>query len=101
MRRTALCFVVFASLLACNTGCGKSGRDSYDESKMDLKPVAARVSSTRHTGPLFEGAALSHGPKLEPLKPDKTKTIRLDTIARILEIAPGIRFVAWTFGGQV
>jgi nitrite reductase (NO-forming) len=68
---------------------------------MDLKPVAAHVTATRHTGNLSAGDALSDGPKLEPLKTEKSKTIQLDTIARVLEIAPGIRFVAWTFGGQV
>ncbi len=88
--------------LAClPAGCGQRDGNSYDQSRMDLKPPAARLSSTRHTGPLSEGDALSHGPKLEPLKSEKTKTIHLDTIAQIVEIAPGIRFLAWTFGGQV
>jgi nitrite reductase (NO-forming) len=87
--------------VACLAGCSSMGNDPYDESQMDLKPVAAHVSATRHTGELSEGTSLSHGPKLEALNPEKSKTIRLDTIARILEIAPGIRFVAWTFGGQV
>jgi nitrite reductase (NO-forming) len=97
LARIALC-VCWIGILA---GCSKVGTDKYDESQMDLKPVAARLIATRHTGETSDGAALSHGPQLEPLRPEKTKTIRLDTIARILEIAPGIRFVAWTFGGQV
>jgi len=98
MRRSPVLAAILACLLA---GCGQRDGNSYDPSQMDLKPVAARLSKERHTGPLSDGDALSLGPKLEPLKSEKTKTIRLDTIARILEIAPGIRFAAWTFGGQV
>ena len=99
MRRPLVRLAVFVCLIGSLAGC--SGRDPYDESQMDLKPVAAHVTSERHTGDLSEGSSLSHGPKLEPLVQEKSKTIRLDTIARILEVAPGVRFVAWTFGGQV
>ena len=89
------------SMIGCGAGCSNPGRDPYDESQMDLKPVATHVSATRHTGSLSSGDALSHGPRLEPLQAEKSKTIHLDTIARVLEIAPGVRFTAWTFGGQV
>ena len=95
--RLAVCLCLGVSLI----GCGKTSRDSLDESQMDLKPVPARLTATRHAGELSDGPALTHGPKLEPLRPETSKTIHLDTIARILEIAPGVRFVAWTFGGQV
>jgi nitrite reductase (NO-forming) len=99
--RPAASLLIGVLALGSVFGCSKGARDPYDEAQMDLKPVAAHVGATRHTGELSAGTALSHGPKLEPLVAEKTKTIRLDTIARILEIAPGVRFVAWTFGGQV
>ncbi len=68
---------------------------------MDLKPVPARVTSDRHAGAFAEGAALSMGVELKPLDPSPVKTVRLDAVHKIIEIAPGVRFSAWTLGGQV
>jgi nitrite reductase (NO-forming) len=75
--------------------------DPYDITKMDLKPVPARVTAERHKGAFAEGAALSMGAELKPLDPSPVKTIRLDTTHKIIEIAPGVKFSAWTFGDQV
>jgi nitrite reductase (NO-forming) len=82
------------------SACGKSA-DPYDISKMDLKPTPAKVSSGRHEGAFAEGAALSTVPDLKPLDPSPVKTVRLDTTHKIIEIAPGVKFSAWTFGDQV
>jgi nitrite reductase (NO-forming) len=96
MKRTFATTVVLAlALAAC------SQPDPYDQSKMDLKPVPAKVSSERHKGKFAEGAALSLGAELKPLDPSPVKTIRLDTTHKIIEIAPGVKFSAWTFGDQV
>ena len=96
----------FASLLLA--ACGPSPSppaaappDRYDISKMDLKPAPAKVSSKRHTGPFAEGASLSMGALLKPLDPSPVKTVRLDTTHKIIEIAPGVKFSAWTFGDTV
>jgi nitrite reductase (NO-forming) len=75
--------------------------DPYDQSKMDLKPLAAKVSGVRHKGAFAEGSALSTGPELKPLDPAPVKTIRLDTTHKVIEIAPGVKYSAWTFGDQV
>ena len=75
--------------------------DKYDISKMDLKPVPAKVTAERHTGAFAEGASLSFGAELKPLDPSPVKTIRLDTTHKIIEIAPGVKFSAWTFGDHV
>jgi nitrite reductase (NO-forming) len=86
------------------TGCDQGGRppaDSYDVGKMDLKPVAAKIGGARPTGAFAEGSALSLGAELKPLDPAPVKTVRLDTVHKIVEIAPGVKFSAWTFGDQV
>ena len=75
--------------------------DSYDPSKMDFKPGAAKLSTERHTGPFAAGSALSLDATLKPLVPDTVKEIRLDTTHKVIEIAPGVKFSAWTFGDQV
>ncbi len=85
-------------LLACSKD---SPPDPYDPSKMDLKPLPAKVTAQRHTGAFAEGSALSAGPELKPLDPSPVKTIRLDTTHKIIEIAPGVKYSAWTFGDQV
>ena len=68
---------------------------------MDLKPVPAKVSTDRQKGAFAEGASLSMGAELKPLDPSPVKTVRLDTTHKIIEIAPGVKFSAWTFGDQV
>ena len=73
----------------------------YDISKMDLSPVPAKLGGPRHTGPFAEGAALSFGAELKPLDPSPVKEIHLDTTHKVIEIAPGIKYSAWTFGNQV
>jgi nitrite reductase (NO-forming) len=75
--------------------------DRYDPAKMDLKPMPAKLSNERHTGPFAVGAALNLSAELKPLDPEPLKVVRLDTTHKIIEIAPGVKFSAWTFGDQV
>src|SRR6266571_3885975 len=77
------------------------GPDPYDPAKMDLKPVAAKLSNERHKGPFASGGAISLGAELKALDPSLVKEVRLDTTHKIIEIAPGVKFSAWTFGDQV
>jgi nitrite reductase (NO-forming) len=89
-----------ATALALLLGTAQA-QDPYDPARMDLKPVPSKTTSERHTGPFAEGASLSLGSKLMPLDPAPVKTVRLDTTHKIIEIAPGVKFSAWTFGNQV
>ncbi len=75
--------------------------DRYDVSRMDLKPTPAKVSSERHTGPFEQGNALSPGAAVKPLVADAVKEIRIDITHKVIELAPGVKFTAWTFGDQV
>ncbi len=80
---------------------GASSADAYDTSKMDFKPGPAKLSAERHTGAFAAGNALSMDATLKPLAPESVKEVRLDTTHKIIEIAPGVKFSAWTFGDQV
>jgi len=93
--------LVGLSLAACTPSSAPPAADPYDTSKMDLKPVPAKISTERHKGAFAEGAALSMGAELKPLDPSQVKTVRLDTTHKIIEIAPGVKFSAWTFGDTV
>ena len=90
-----------ASLLAACNPSSAPPADPYDISKMDLKPVPAKVSAERHKGAFAEGAALSMDAVLKPLDPSPVKIVRLDTTHKVIEIAPGVKFSAWTFGDTV
>lgn len=97
-----VCSLAAAALLLA--GCDQGARppsDPYDVGKMDLKPAPAKVGSERHQGAFAEGDALSMGAELKRLDPSPVKTVRLDTAHKIIEIAPGVKFSAWTFGNQV
>src|SRR5206468_1919889 len=78
-----------------------SPADAYDMAKMDFKPGAATVNSDRHTGPFASGNALNMDATLKPVAPETVKELRLDTTHKVIEIAPGVKFSAWTFGDQV
>ena len=99
-RRFSACIAI--SLGFVLAACGPSTPpDRYDQSKMDLKPLPSKMSTERHTGPFSSGTALSTVPEIKPLDPSPVKTIQLDTTHKIIEIAPGVKFSAWTFGDQV
>jgi len=90
------------ALPASSSGTSASNSDDkYDRSKLDLKPVAAVLSNEPHTGGFAQGSALSTEAAVKPLVADQVKEIRLDTTHKIIEIAPGVKFSAWTFGDQV
>ena len=104
----ALLSTAFALLTGCNREppstavvATKSTGDAYDTSEMDFKTPAAVVSSDRHTGPFAAGSSLSMDAKVKPLDPSPIKEVSLDTTHKIIEIAPGVKFSAWTFGDQV
>lgn len=75
--------------------------DKYDLASMQLGAPPAVVTNERHTGAFAAGDALSFDPAVKPLTPGEVKEVRLDTTHKIIELAPGVRFSAWTFGDQV
>jgi len=95
---------VLASVAACQKQEATSKpavADKYDVSQMDFKPTKAVISSERHTGAFAQGSALSMTAAVKPLDPAVVKEVRLDTTHKVIEIAPGVKFSAWTFGDTV
>jgi nitrite reductase (NO-forming) len=95
MKTKPMVVIAAFALAACDIPAPAPGH------KIELKSPPAKVSAERHKGAFAEGAALSTGAELKPLDPSPVKTIRLDTTHKIIEIAPGVKFSAWTFGDQV
>ena len=103
-----LAFVLVAAwlLAGCNAQSDSkanaaSAADPYDVSKMNFQPGPAVINNQRHTGAFSAGSALSTDAAVKPLAPEPVKEIQLDTTHKIIEIAPGVKFSAWTFGDQV
>jgi nitrite reductase (NO-forming) len=78
-----------------------SGTGADEIASMDFKTPPAVLSAERHTGAFAVGNALNREAALKPVDPAPVKEIRLDTTHKIIEIAPGVMFSAWTFGDQV
>ena len=81
-------------------GCNQDQK-SAPEPRIELKSQPALVTSERHTGPFASGDALSMDATLKPLVKGDVKEVRLDTTHKVIDIAPGVKFAAWTFGDQV
>jgi nitrite reductase (NO-forming) len=105
---------IAAALFAALGACSKSGTEGAPAQPASAPASAASaagglvmgsppavVTNERHTGPFAAGNALSMDAAVKPLDPSPVKEIRLDTTHKIIEIAPGVKFSAWTFGDQV
>ena len=93
---------VLTALVALLAACEQrqpAVSDPY--ANVELKSPPAKVTAERNKGSFAEGAALSMGPELKPLDSAPTKTVRLDVTHRVIDIMPGVKFTAWTFGDQV
>jgi nitrite reductase (NO-forming) len=92
-----------ATLPACHSGedAAAKPKDPYDMARMDFSPSAAVVSAERHAGSFSKGDALSLGPEVKPLAPGAVKEIQIDVTHKVIDLAPGVKFTAWTFGDQV
>ncbi len=87
-------------LVACNrSNNAATGADpAYP---LELKSPPSTLTTQRHTGAFASGASLNFNSELKPLDPAPVKYVQLDTTHKIIEIAPGVQFSAWTFGDQV
>ncbi len=71
----------------------------------DGKVFGSRPATIFHEdydGPPVTGRNVTHAPALAALQPGTvTHEVRMDIVATEIEIAPGVRYQAWTFGGSV
>lgn len=62
----------------------------------------ARIFDDDYAGAPVVGDTMTRLPALAPLaKGQRTHHVRLDIVASEIEVAPGVRYAAWTFGGSV
>lgn len=69
---------------------------------LTLGMPAAQVTEEAYTGPPVVGDFVTLAPDLAKLPPgNRTHEVRLDIIDQEIEVADGVRYHAWTFGGSV
>lgn len=62
----------------------------------------AEVFRDSYDGPSVVGEIATRLPEVAPLAPgNRTHEVRVDAIVQQVEVAPGVRYNAWTFGGTV
>jgi nitrite reductase (NO-forming) len=63
---------------------------------------AAEVFTEDYAGPPVVGDAVTMAPAIAPLqKGNRVHDVRIDIVTQEIEIGPGVRYQAWTFGGAV
>jgi len=79
----------------------KNGEFMVDGMTFGLAP--AEVFTEDYSGPPVVGDYVTALPHLKPLDyvGNKTHEVRLDTFSQVVEVAPGVSYTAWTFGGSV
>ncbi|HET7546279.1 MAG TPA: multicopper oxidase domain-containing protein [Usitatibacter sp.] len=95
--------LALVALAACHSGDKAAAKplDKYDTARMDFSPPPAKVENVRHTGSFSKGSALSLGADVKPLVPEQVKEIQIDVTHKIIDLAPGVKYAAWTFGDHV
>ena len=97
MKRSSIC-VALAMLSLATTACSR-GSGSAASSDVSVPTVTADVSTT---GAGYSIPAPQANPEaLPPLPTGNTVTVNLVLLDRTIEIAPGIKYKAWTFNGTV
>lgn len=100
-RPSRILAVLLLGLVFLSIGLASAAEDPYDPNRMEMKSPKAVVSNEPYSGPYATGSALSMEATLKPLSPEPVKEVRLDTTHKIIDIAPGVKFSAWTFGDTV
>ncbi len=96
--RTAL-----TALAALSIAFAAHAQEPFEVDGMQFGMPEAEVFTEPYDGPPVVGPGLSMAPFLSPLEHEGTTTheVRIDTFAADIEIAPGVRFASWSYGGAV
>lgn len=104
MNLSKLTFSLFIGLLLTGlTNLSLAQTDEYELDDMTFGMPEAEVFTEDYDGPPVVGDYLSMLPNLEPLdyEGNKHHEVRIDIISQEIEVADGVKYNAWTFGGTV
>lgn len=93
----------FGFLLALFASTATAQTSEYELDGMTFGMPEAEVFTEDYDGPPVVGEYLTMLPNLKPLdyEGNKHHEVRIDIIAQEIEVADGIKYRAWTFGGTV
>ena len=93
----AASLLALAALGACDTLMNAPKPDAA----VAAPTVPAVVSDEDRSGAYATGKSLSFDATLQPLDPNPAKYVRLDASNKLIDLAPGLKYAAWTLGDQV
>lgn len=103
--RTTVGALIAALALIISIPMALRARNASDDTldgKVFGTPPAVITEEDNYDGPPVVGDTVTFLPNVAPLQPgNRTHDVRVDIIAQEIEIAPGVRYQAWTFGGTV
>ena len=101
-RRLTLAATALTLALVAAIPLATRARSSSTSDMVWGTPRAQVYETTKTGGALVEGDAVTYLPHVAPLKPgNRSHDVRLDIVAQEIEVAPDVRYLAWTFGGSV
>lgn len=103
LQTKTLPMILAAGLLFGLFGTAQSQTSEYTIDGMTFGMPEARVFTEDYDGPPVVGEYVTMLPNLKPLNYEGNKhhEVRLDAMVQEIEVADGVRYRAWTFGGTV
>lgn len=94
---------LLAALLALSAfGCGSRGGGGVDTKDMVYGSPPAKVTTGEAPASTpFDGLGLSEVPEVKPAASTPEHDIRIDVLHKTIQVADGVSYTAWTFGGAV
>lgn len=102
-----LAFVLALTMLAFSSLQAQDKTNSQDKAEFEIEGnwyglPEAKIFQENYDGPPVVGDHITMLPNVAPLEEgNQTHNIRMDILAQEVEVAPDIRYKAWTFGGSV
>ncbi len=94
--------LVLTSMAAHATAASAAPTPSFQVEGRTYGLPEAQIFDDPYAGPPVVGDFVTLAPNLAPLPPgNRTHKVRFDVVAREIEVAPDMRYTAWTFGGTV
>jgi nitrite reductase (NO-forming) len=102
MNAPALRALLLALVVVPAAAAPSGAADRRAGSDMVFGARPAQVFEEAYDGPAVVGEFVTLAPALASLPPgNRDHEVRVDIVAQEIEVAPGVRFAAWTFGGSV
>jgi nitrite reductase (NO-forming) len=104
IRPTSIALLLLGGTMIGLSGCETAGTRGFEIRNDDhvFGAPPSIVTDNTYAGPPAVGEYLTTLPHLAALPPgNREHEVRLDVVVQSVEIAPGIRFDAWVFGGTL